>query len=154
MSKVSNRGPELLAVIGSIAAVVAVFLPWYRTDPASPASNIDGVRGELSMWTVHEAMRYVLLVHLVLLVILTVATLLAAGRRSGLHEPIMVLAVNAIGIIVYFGFIFRPGEPMATISLEYGCLVALAGSIPALAVSAVRSSAGMRRSASPIGARA
>lgn len=154
MSRFSNRLPELIAAVGCTIATAAIFLPWYSTDPQVAASSIDGVKGELSMWTVHEAMRYVLLAHLVLLVLMTWTALLREEDGKGLREPIMVLAVNAIGITVYFGFIYRPGEPMQTISLEYGCLLALAGTVPALVVNALRAREGVRRSASPIGARA
>jgi hypothetical protein len=147
-----SRVPEAIAAAGALLAAVSVFLPWYSTDPASRASNIDGVRGDLSMWTVHEAMRYVLLVLLVLIAIMALATLLRG--ETGLHEPGMVLGVNALGIVLYFGFIYRPGDPMQTISLRYGFFLALAGIAVPLVVAALRAKAGMKRSASAIGSRA
>ena len=149
----TSRVPELLAAAGALLATVAVFLPWYATDPASRASNIDGVRGELSMWTVHEAMRYLLLLLLVLIAAMTVATLLRRARN--LSEPMMVLGVNALGVVLYFGFIYRPGDPMQTISLRYGYFLALAGIVAPLVVASIRAKqSGPRRSGSPIAARA
>lgn len=145
--------PELTAAVASVAAVVAVFLPWYSTDPQSRVSNIDGRRGDQSMWTVHEAMRWVLLALVVLVAVMTVATLLRPHVAGNFSDPIMVMGVNAIGIVLYFGFIFRPGDPMQTITLEYGYFLALAGTAVPLVVSAVRAKAGLRRSASPIGSR-
>ena len=147
-----SRVPETIAAAGALLATVSVFLPWYATDPDSRASNIDGVRGDLSMWTVHEAMRYVLLLLLVLIAIMSLATLLRGA--TGLHEPGMVLGVNAIGIVLYFGFIYRPGTPMQTISLEYGYFLALVGVIAPLVVSSVRAKQSARRSSSPLTARA
>lgn len=151
-SSPKSRVPELLAAAGALLATVAVFLPWYSTDPQSRASNIDGVRGDLSMWTVHEAMRYVLLLLLVLVAVMAVATLLRGDR--GLHEPSMVLGVNAIGIVLYFGFIYRPGTPMQTIDLAYGYWLAVAGVVAPLVVSSMRAKQSVRRSASPLSARA
>jgi hypothetical protein len=151
-SSPKSRGPELVAAVGALLAVVAVFLPWYATDPASRASNIDGVRGDLSMWTVHEAMRYVLLILLVLIALMSLVTLLRGAM--GLHDPSMVLGVNAIGIVLYFGFIYRPGTPMQTIDLAYGYWVALAGVVAPLVVSSIRAKQSVRRSASPLSARA
>ena len=151
MSK--SRVPELLAAAGALLATVSVFLPWYSTDPRSRASNIDGVRGELSMWTVHEAMRYVLLLLLVLITVMAFATLLRGA--TGLFEPTMVLGVNAIGVVLYFGFIYRPGSPMQTISLEYGYFLSLVGTAAPLVVASIRAKqSGPRRSGSPIAARA
>ena len=147
-----SRLPELLGAAGAILAIVSVFLPWYSTDAASRASNIDGRRGDLSMWTVHEAMRYVLLVLLVLVAIMSLATLLRG--EDGLHEPAMVMGVNAIGIVLYFGFIYRPGSPMQTISLDYGYFLSLVGVIVPLAVSSVRAKQSVRRSGSPLTSRA
>ena len=152
VSSPTSRLPELVAALGALLAAVAVFLPWYSTDPASRASNIDGVRGDLSMWTVHEAMRYVLLLLLVLIAVMALATLLRGAH--GLHEPGMVLGVNAIGIVLYFGFIYRPGTPMQTIDLAYGYWLAVIGVIAPLVVSSIRAKQSARRSASPLSARA
>lgn len=152
-SKPTSLIPEIVAAAGALLATVAIFMPWYATDPASPASNIDGVRGELSMWTVHEAMRYVLLSLVVAMAAMSLLVLLRGAR--GLFEPIMVLGVNAIGVVLYFGFIYRPGDPMQTISLRYGFFLALAGVAVSLIVASIRAKqAGPRRSGSPIAARA
>lgn len=151
-SSPKSRVPEAIAAAGALLATVSVFLPWYSTDPASRASNIDGVRGDLSMWTVHEAMRYVLLLLLVLIAVMALATLLRG--ETGLHEPSMVLGVNALGIVLYFGFIYRPGSPMQTIDLGYGYFLSLAGVIAPLVVSSIRAKQSVRRSASPLTARA
>jgi hypothetical protein len=97
-------------------------------------------------------MRYVLLVLVVLVGLMSLATLLRGA--TGLHEPSMVLGVNAIGIVLYFGFIYRPGTPMQTISLAYGYWLALAGVVAPLVVSSIRAKQSVRRSASPLSARA
>ncbi len=151
-SSPTSRFPELLAAAGASLATLSLFMPWYATDPASRASNIDGARGDLSMWTVHDAMRWVLLVVLVLLTLIAVSALISGA--AGMAEPAMVLGVNALGIVLYFGFIYRPGDPMQTISLRYGFFLALAGIAVPLVVAAMRAKAGMKRSASAIGSRA
>jgi hypothetical protein len=97
-------------------------------------------------------MRYVLLVLLVLVAIMSLATLLRG--EDGLHEPSMVLGVNALGIVLYFGFIYRPGSPMQTIDLAYGYLLSLVGVVAPLVVSSIRAKQSVRRSGSPLTARA
>lgn len=130
---------------------VGLFLPWYATDPDRPASNIDGVRGELSGWTVHEAMRYVILAFALIQLGLALAAMRNRTSARELAEGSMVTAVNAVGVVFYFGLIYRPGEPPATIELRYGWFVAAAGVLIALIaiVNRVQKSS-RRRSGSPI----
>ena len=148
-----SRLPELAATLGSALALAAIFMPWYATDPQSRVSNIDGRKGDQSMWLVHDAMRWVLLVLVVLMVLMTLSALVRPHEAAGFVDPIMVMAVNALGIVVWFGFVYRPGDPMQTISLRYGWFLALAGTLTPLVMNAYRAKATMRRSASPVGAR-
>lgn len=148
----TKRTPEIIAAAGTVLALVAVFLPWYGTEAASLNSNIDGVRGDLSMWTVHEAMRYVLLVLLVLMLAMAVSAARQPDHARSLADPMIYVAVNALGIVLYFGLLYRPGEPPATISLRYGWFIALVGTLAPLIVAARIS--GPRRSSSPVAQRA
>jgi hypothetical protein len=148
----NKRTPELIAAIGAVLALVAVFLPWYGTDPQSRNSNIDGTRGDLSMWAVHDAMRWVLLVLVVLMLAIAVAAALQPDNARSLADPMIYVAVNAVGIVLYFGLLYRPGEPPSTISLRYGWFVALVGTLAPLVVAARIS--GPRRSSSPVAQRA
>ncbi len=149
-----SRLPELAAAVGSLLALAAIFLPWYATDPQSRVSNIDGRQGDQSMWLVHDAMRWVLLVLVVLMALMTLSALLRPSGAAGFVDPIMVMAVNAMGIVLWFGFVYRPGDPMQTISLSYGWFLALAGTLTPLVMNAYRAKATMRRSAGIIGTRA
>ncbi len=147
----TTRVPEAVAVAGSLLLAIALFLPWYVTDPHSAASNIDGVKGSLSGWTVHEAMRYAVLGLAVVQLVLSVAALARPQSARDLAEAAMVMAVNSFGIVVYFGLIYRPGEPMNTISLRYGWFLALIGVVVALVAAVARVQASSRRRAgSPV----
>ena len=148
----AKRTLELLAAAGCLLALVAIFLPWYATEAQSVNSNIDGVRGDLSMWTVHEAMRYVLLLLVVLMLAISLVALWRPASARSLADPMIYVAVNAVGIVLYFGLLYRPGEPPATISLSFGWFLALVGTLVPLVVAARR--AGRHRSGSPVAQRA
>ena len=150
-SAAGSRTPEFLSAAGSLMTAVGLFLPWYATDPDRTASNIDGVRGEISGWTVHEAMRYVILVLALIQLALALAALRPGADLRALAEATMVMAVNSFGIVIYFGLIFRPGEPPATIDLQYGWAVATVGTVATLIGAVMRAQrSSRRRSGSPI----
>ena len=147
----TSRLPELLSAIGSALLAVGLFLPWYATDPGNAVSNIDGVRGDLSGWTVHEAMRYAVLAFAVIQGVLSLIGLLRPRAARDLAEATMVTAVNAVGVVVYFGLIYRPGEPPETISLRYGWFLALAGMVVTLVAAVYRvQKSSRRRAGSPV----
>jgi hypothetical protein len=46
---------------GGVLLVVAVFLPWYGTDPSNPNSRVGGRTGSLTAWDVHAILRWLLI---------------------------------------------------------------------------------------------
>ena len=55
-------------------------------------------------------------------------------------RALSAMTATAFGLIVYNGIIDRPGEPSSAISLEYGWVFALAGTLAMIAGAALRSS--------------
>ena len=127
-----SRAPELLLVAGALLATLALFAPWYSTDPSYPTSAIDGVRGDLSGWTVHEAMRWVALALSLIPLVLGATALRSPDAARSLAEIAMVTLVNGLGVVLYFGWLYRPGEPQQTISLAWGWWVAAGATVLAL----------------------
>ena len=72
----------------------------------------------------------------------------AARIASG--ELTAVVAMTATGLILYFGFLSRPGEPSGEISLQYGWFVSLLGAVAMLFGGALRAS-GTERPRKPPG---
>src|SRR3954453_23179599 len=119
-----GRG-ELIAVAGGLLLALGLFLPWYETNPDNRNANIDGAGGALSGWTVHP------LLHWLLLAAAAAPLILAWGiaRDHALSWPrgemTAVVAMIAVVLILYVGFIDRPGQPSSQISLALGWFVSL-----------------------------
>jgi hypothetical protein len=132
-----GRNDLIQLAIGLVLAVTA-FLPWYATDSANPHSRIDGRTGSVTPWDAHPTLRWVLL-------LVAVAALLSAwqtwhGQRTDAKrgEMSVVVAVALAGLVLVAGFVTKPGEPAATISLQYGWFAALALAMAGLAIALLR----------------
>jgi hypothetical protein len=140
---------ELMATVGGLLLAVAVFLPWYRTDPDNPNVVLDGARGTFSGWDVHPVLRWLLLAAAVAPFILTYIIVRRHQLSWARGEMTAVVSIAAVGLILFNGIASRPGDPNSGVSLQWGWFLALLGALLMLAGSARRSSQGERRRKPP-----
>ena len=118
---------ERWVLVGAALLALSLFAPWYGTEAGNAASAVNGLTGDVSAWSAHEYLRWGFL-----FVLAHAAALIWNALRG--HdvpwlrgEPTMIQAINGLGLVAWCGFIDRPGEPMSTISLNYGWWLALVG---------------------------
>ena len=119
---------EWIAVAGGLLLAVAVFLPWYGTSD-NPNAEIDGARGDFSAWDVHPILRWLLLAAAAAPLILAWIVLRDHELSWPRGEMTAVVAMAALGLVLYSGIVTRPGEPRSEIGLQYGWFLALLGII-------------------------
>jgi hypothetical protein len=140
---------EVIAAIGGILLAIGVFLPWYATSD-NPNARLNGERGDFSAWVAHPILRWLLLAAAVAPIIL--AYIIALDRQLSWPrgELTAVVAMTAGALVLYFGFLSRPGEPSGEISLQIGWFVSLLGAAAMLFGGALRAS-GTERPRKPPG---
>ena len=106
-----GRG-EIVGVVGAVLLIIGVFVPTYSTD--TRLANIDGMQGSLSVWEVHPILRWLLLAAATAPFIL--AYIVARGHELSWArgEMTSVVAIAALGLIVYNTLIASPGIRRAT----------------------------------------
>src|SRR4051812_16013555 len=131
---------EYLAVVGGLLLALGLFLPWYETNADNRNANIDGKTGALSAWTVHPILHWLLLAAAAAPLIL--AWIIARDHELSWPrgEMTAVVAMIAVVLILYVGFIDRPGQPSSQISLKIGWLVSLLGAVLMVVGGALRAS--------------
>jgi hypothetical protein len=139
---------EWTAVAGGLLLALAVFLPWYGTSE-NPNAAIDGRRGDFSAWQVHPILRWLLLVAALAPLILAWIVIRDHELSWPRGELTAVVAMAAIGLVLYSGIVTRPGEPRAAIGLQAGWFLALAGIVLMMVGGARRASEVERRRKPP-----
>jgi hypothetical protein len=117
---------EWIAVAGGLLLALAVFLPWYGTS-ANPNAVIEGERGDLSAWQVHPILRWLMLAAALAPLILAWIVLREHELSWPRGEMTAVVAMAALGLVLYAGIVSRPGEPRSQISLQLGWFLAVIG---------------------------
>jgi hypothetical protein len=140
---------ELLAVLGGLLLGGAQFAPWY--DSVSSLASISGFAGlgAHSAWQVHPLLRWLLLVVAIAPFVLAYVIVRDHKLSWARGELTAVLAITAVGVVLYVGVVDRPGEPPGQIELAWGWYVALAGSALMLAGAARRTGESPRRRKPP-----
>jgi hypothetical protein len=118
-----GRG-EVAAAVGGILLAVSIFLPWYGTSD-NPNSKIDGARGTLSAWEVHDILRWLLLAAAAAPIILLWIVIRDHELSWPRGEMTAVVAIAAFGLVGYVGVVDRPGT--LEISLQFGWFLAMLG---------------------------
>jgi predicted lysophospholipase L1 biosynthesis ABC-type transport system permease subunit len=133
-------GTELVAVAGGLLLAVGLFLDWYRL--ANPRVTLNGVDGPavVSGWEAHDVQRFLLLAAAVAPLILAYIIVRGHHLSWARGEMTAVVAIAALGLVLYAGVIDRPGAPQSLISLRFGWFVALLGVLLMLVGSALRAS--------------
>jgi hypothetical protein len=117
---------EWIAVAGGLLLALAVFLPWYGTSD-NPNAVIEGERGDLSAWQVHPILRWLMLAAALSPLILAWIVLREHELSWPRGEMTAVVAMAALGLVLYAGIVSRPGEPRSQISLQIGWFLAAIG---------------------------
>jgi hypothetical protein len=140
---------ELVAMLGGLMLGAGLLAPWYAA--VSPLAELAGHagRGVFSGWQTHAILRWPLL--LMALAPFVLAYIIARDHQLtwARGELTAVLAIAAVGLLLYVGVIDRPGEPSGQIELRWGWYVALAGSALMLAGAALRTGETERRRKPP-----
>jgi hypothetical protein len=140
---------EWIAVGGGLLLIVAVFLPWYGTSE-NPNAVIEGDRGDFSAWQVHPILRWLMLAAALAPLILTWIVLREHELSWPRGELTAVVAMAALGLVLYSGIVSRPGEPRAQISLQIGWFLAVVG-IVLMMVGGAKRAAEVERARKPPG---
>lgn len=146
-NRLSNT--EYVATAGGALLAIGVFLPWYRTDPDNENAVIDGAAGSFSCWEAHPVLRWLLLAAATAPFILAYIIVRRHELSWARGEMTAVVAIAALGLLLYNGLADRPGEPSSAISLQWGWFVAVLGVLLMLGGSALRSSEVERRRKPP-----
>lgn len=126
------RQSELLQLAASTAFLVAIFLPWYGTDPGDPAARIQGRIGGVSAWHAHPIERWFLLAAVAGGLVSAWTTIRAheVGWRRG--EMAVVVTATVFVLLLFDAFVVRPGSPSSAVGLRYGWYLAFVLSLVAL----------------------
>ncbi len=131
---------EIIAALGGLLLALSVFVKAYEARPQNPNANIDGMRGTLSIWQVHDIMRFLLLLAALAPIVLVYIVLRDHQLSWPRGEMTAVIGLTAATLIFYTGIIDRPGEPSGEIELEIGWYGAMLGAILSTVGGALRSS--------------
>ena len=140
---------ELVAMAGGLLLAGGLFAPWY--DVVSRLGSIAGYEGlgARSAWDVHAILRWLLLAVAIAPFVLAYIIVRDHELSWARGELTAVLAIFAVGLVLYVGAIDRPGEPPAQIELGWGWYAAFAGSVLMLAGAARRTGETERRRKPP-----
>lgn len=140
---------ELVAMAGGLLLGACLFAPWYAA--VSPLATLAGEKGvgTYSGWETHAVLRWLLLLMAVAPFILAYIVARDHQLTWARGELTAVLAIFAVGLLLYVGVIDRPGEPPGQIELRWGWYVALLGALLMLAGSALRTGETERRRKPP-----
>jgi hypothetical protein len=139
---------EWIAVTGGLLLAVATFLPWYGTSD-NPNAIIDGGRGDFSAWDVHPIIRWLMLAAALAPLILAWIVLRDHELSWPRGEATAVVAMAALGLVLYSGVVSRPGEPRSEIGLQLGWFLALLGIVLMMVGGAKRAAEVERRRKPP-----
>ena len=140
---------ELLAIAGGVLLGGGLLAPWY--DVVSPLASLAGHSGvgALSAWEAHAILRWLLLLFAIAPFVLAYIIVRGHQLSWARGELTAVLAIFALGLVLYVGVIDRPGEPPGQIELAWGWWVAFAGSAVMFAGAARRTGETPRRRKPP-----
>jgi hypothetical protein len=140
---------ELIAILGGLLLAGGLFGPWY--DSVSRLASIagSGGLGTHSGWEVHDVLRWALLVMAIAPFVLAYVVVRDHELSWVRGELTAVLAITALGLVLYVGVVDRPGEPPGQIELAWGWYVALLGCVLMLVGAARRTGEAERRRKPP-----
>ena len=140
---------ELVGMLGGLLLAGSLFAPWY--DAVSRLASVAGSSGlgAHSGWEVHDVLRWALLVMAIAPFVLAYIVVREHELSWVRGELTGVLAITALGLVLYVGVVDRPGEPPGQIELAAGWYAALAGCVLMLVGAARRTGEAERRRKPP-----
>ena len=140
---------EGIAMLGGLLLGAGVFAPWYEV--VSPLAELAGRRGlgSYSGWEAHSILRWVLLVIAVAPFVLGYIVARDHQLTWARGELTAVLAIAAVGLLLYVGVIDRPGEPSGQIELDWSWYTAAGGALAIAVGGSMRASSTERRRKPP-----
>jgi hypothetical protein len=147
MSRLTRN--ELIGMLGGLLLAAGVFAPWY--DSVSRLASIAGYGGlgTHSGWEVHGILRFALLLAAIAPFVLAYIVVRDHELSWVRGELTAVLAITALGLVLYVGVVDRPGEPPGQIELAWGWYVSLLGCVLMLVGAARRTGEAERRRKPP-----
>ena len=141
---------DWIAALGGIVLAASIFIQkTYEARPESPTAQINGLRGTVSIWQVHDLLRWPLL--LAALAPIVLVYIIARDHQLSWPrgEMTAVIGLAATTLLFYVGVIDRPGEPSGQIELDWSWYTAIAGAAAMAFGGAVRSSETERKRKPP-----
>ncbi|MEA2124219.1 MAG: hypothetical protein QOI80_1001 [Solirubrobacteraceae bacterium] len=142
-----KRG-EILAAIGGIVLVIAVFLPAYKVSD-NPNAVVAGAHANASIWDANSISRILLLMAAAAPIILTYIVLRQHELSWPRGELTAVVGLTASTLLFWSGIISRPGDPDGQIALGLGWYLAFLGALAIAIGGALRAAESERRRKPP-----
>jgi hypothetical protein len=135
-----SRG-EWIAMAGGLILGISIFCPWYGHEGRNGGlADKGGGDYTVSAFATHPILRWLLLLAAIAPFILSYIIVREHELSWPRGQVTSVVAIAALGLILYQGVIARPGEPKSSINLEWGWFLALVGGILMLVGSVIRQS--------------
>jgi hypothetical protein len=135
-----SRG-EWIAMAGGLLLAICLLVPTaYSTDTGNPNAQIDGEAGDFTFFQVHSILRWLLLAAAAAPFILAWIIVREHQLSWPRGQLTSVVAIAALGLILYVGIIQRPGDPSGAITLGVGWYGMVLGGILMLVGSVMRQS--------------
>jgi hypothetical protein len=142
-----DRG-EIIAALGGVLLAISVFLAWYSLGNANASLNTcHGPNSSCSAWDGLSVIRFLLLLAAIAPAILAWIIVRGHALSWPRGELTAVTALAALTLVVFRGFIDKPGNPPGQITVDYGWWLALVGGLLILfgAIWRSRESSGRRK---------
>lgn len=127
-----------LVQLGAAGLVgISLLLPWYATESTG---SVRGDHGGVIGWVAHPVLRWVMLAGVCAALLSAWQTITETAPTNGFErgEISSVVALTGVAIVVFQGWIERPGDPPGLVDLTYGWFVALTGTLAALCAAVAR----------------
>jgi amino acid transporter len=132
---------ELVGIVGGILLAVSVFLSWFGT---KGDGEIDGRHGSFSAWDTLSVTRILLLLAAIAPLVLGYIIARDHALSWPRGELTAIVAIAALGLVLYNGLAARPGTSNTLVGLRFGWYLAVLAALLMLGGSAVRSSGAER----------
>jgi hypothetical protein len=142
-----DRG-EAVAVIGGLVLAISLFLSWYTlSNRYASLHSCKGPKGACSGWSSLGLLSVIIVIAAIAPVVLAYIVIRGHALSWPRGELTALCSIVALVLILFLGFIDRPGSPPGEIQISYGWFLGMLGGLLILIGALVRSqeSGGRRR---------